>query len=191
MTEFDIAGEFASVVVGEEKDDSDVVQGKVISREDTTYTVSIQGDSAGTPLIRSLVPLVANDTIWLVKKGTFVLAVSHQDKGWRKVGTSGEPAFLNAWSNYETTETTHFHAKFRKVNGVVHIEGLVKGGTWLAPVFTLPAGYRPGKYLHRMSIGYDAACGLRVEANGNVLLGAPTPPSNLWASIGVSFIAEG
>lgn len=62
------------------------------------------------------------------------------------VGDIGEPAFQNGWSNYDTTAFRG--ARFWKdPMGIVHVEGLVKGGT--APgagitIFALPAGYRPG-----------------------------------------------
>jgi hypothetical protein len=56
------------------------------------------------------------------------------------VGNPGEPAFQNAWVNYDTTRT----ARFRKTpDGAVRLGGTVKSGASGTVVFTLPAGYRP------------------------------------------------
>jgi hypothetical protein len=67
-------------------------------------------------------------------------------EGWHEVGASGEPALLNSWHNEPgLAETAAF---YKDQLGIVHLKGLVKGGS--APqVFRLPVGYRPaaGKLL--------------------------------------------
>lgn len=56
------------------------------------------------------------------------------------VGNPGEPAFQNAWVNYDATRT----ARFRKSpDGAVRLGGTVKSGASGTVVFTLPAAYRP------------------------------------------------
>jgi len=66
---------------------------------------------------------------------------------WHEVGATSEPAFTNSWVNLGGGSAT---AAFKKdVGGNVHIKGLVKSGVVGAgtPIFTLPAGYRPGATL--------------------------------------------
>jgi hypothetical protein len=63
-------------------------------------------------------------------------------EAWHFVGGSGEPAFQNSWSNYDTAGTTWRRAAFwRDPVGVLHLTGLIQAG---APgtVFTLPTGFR-------------------------------------------------
>lgn len=59
---------------------------------------------------------------------------------WRVIGSAGNPAFVNAWSNYGSGYQTA--AFWKDSAGVVHLRGLVTGGT--TTIFTLPVGYRPG-----------------------------------------------
>lgn len=59
-----------------------------------------------------------------------------------EVGSGGgAPAFQNSWVNEDVT--TYEPLKFWKDSlGMVHIQGLVKGGAGVT-IFTLPVGYRP------------------------------------------------
>lgn len=59
---------------------------------------------------------------------------------WHRVGTAGEPAFLNSWVNFDATRG----ARFRKYpDGKVRIQGIIKTGATGTTAFTLPVGYRP------------------------------------------------
>jgi len=60
-----------------------------------------------------------------------------------QVGAAGEPAFQNSWTNYDPVnwDTCCF---FKDLSGIVHLQGLVMGGT-SGIIFTLPSGYRPPK----------------------------------------------
>jgi hypothetical protein len=62
-------------------------------------------------------------------------------EGWHEVGASGQPGFLNSWSNAPAAfvESAAF---YKDAGGVVHLRGTVTGGTAPA-VFQLPSGYRP------------------------------------------------
>jgi hypothetical protein len=66
-------------------------------------------------------------------------------EAWHEIGAAGQPAFQNSWINEDPTgEVTA--AFYKDPFGVVHLKGLVTGGS-NATIFTLPAGYRPGKNL--------------------------------------------
>jgi hypothetical protein len=61
-------------------------------------------------------------------------------EGWHEVGAPGEPGFENSWhSGPPPFETAAF---YKDHDGVVHLRGLVTGGT-ANPAFLLPPGYRP------------------------------------------------
>jgi hypothetical protein len=64
-------------------------------------------------------------------------------ENWREVNSPGEPVFQNGWMNTGATDVTA--AFFKDPYGVVHLKGLIFGGTNSAPIFILPAGYRPSK----------------------------------------------
>ena len=62
---------------------------------------------------------------------------------WHEVNSPGEPVFQNGWANTGATDVTA--AFFKDPYGVVHLKGLIFGGTNSAPIFILPDGYRPSK----------------------------------------------
>lgn len=68
------------------------------------------------------------------------------NEAWHVIGTAGEPAFQSGWQNAGLGGAP-FTARFRRdVAGTVHLAGQISSGTiscGAAPVFTLPAGYRP------------------------------------------------
>jgi hypothetical protein len=84
-------------------------------------------------------------------RGDYTVMVDTDDpdptpEAWHLIGGSGEPAFATGWSNYSLT---NFQAAgfFKDFSGVVHLKGLVKKSSAVVaadPIFTLPAGYRPG-----------------------------------------------
>jgi hypothetical protein len=78
-------------------------------------------------------------------------------EAYHEVGSAGEPAFQNSWTNeVPGLETTA--AFFKDLSGVVHLKGIVTGGG-NNTIFTLPAGYRPTKSLciatYRGGAGYN------------------------------------
>lgn len=82
------------------------------------------------------------------------------------VNTSGEPAFLNSWSNYDTTRV----ARFRKDPlGKVRLSGIVKGGAVGSIMFRLPAGYLPARGQQAWStVANGAFSDIEVAATGDV-----------------------
>lgn len=144
---------------GDEKTDFEIIQAEVVSVQvaGTSITIKLRGDPTPVPGIRSMVPVVANDTIWVMRKGTFLLILNHQDTGYHIVGQPGEPAFQNGWSNYGGVWRG---AVFRKASGIVKVEGLIlhlAGNVANSTIFTLPAGYRPQDHLMFASVGYNGA----------------------------------
>lgn len=181
---------------GDEETDFEILQGEVISVQaaGTSITISLRGDSTPIPGIRSMVPVIANDTIWVLKKGTFLLVINHQDTGWHVVGQPGEPAFQNGWTNYGGTWRG---AVFRKTSGIVKVQGLVihaAGNVAPSIAFTLPAGYRPGAdimFAAASSNGSELATRVDVTSAGDVRLGQGLPSgSGYFSMTGISFPAE-
>lgn len=73
-------GDVAKTLLGEDKSDSDIVQGTVVSQQaSNSYTVTIQGDSTNIVSIKTLTPVLPGDTVWLLKKGTFLLILARNN----------------------------------------------------------------------------------------------------------------
>jgi hypothetical protein len=79
------------------------------------------------------------------------------------------PTLLNSWVPYDGG--AHSQPRYRRKNGVVYVQGLVKNGATSAVFFVLPEGFRPaaGKLLFA-SVTDSATPGrVDVEVNGNVI----------------------
>ncbi len=111
------------------------------------------------------------------------------------------PAFQNNWSNFDATATTYDTAGFfRDKNGIVHLKGVVKGGTttgWPGRlIFTLPAGYVPmSREIHiaQNDSGAIATANgfvrLDIDRNGDVRI---VDGDSAWLSLeGITFRASG
>jgi hypothetical protein len=63
-------------------------------------------------------------------------------EAFHQVGAPGEPGFQNSWLNrgFTADEPAGF---YKDAEGVVHLEGAVKGGAPNNVIFQLPPGYRP------------------------------------------------
>jgi hypothetical protein len=81
-------------------------------------------------------------------------------EGWHYIGDPGQPAFENGWSNYDAgshDSAVWQHAAFAiDTDNVVHLRGLVKGGTIGATIFTLPSSYCPWFYHLAPTLAGDA-----------------------------------
>ena len=67
-------------------------------------------------------------------------------EAWHLVGATGEPPFLNGWTNFGGGFSTMGFAKDSA--GFVHLKGSISGTNFSpSDVFVLPAGYRPGENL--------------------------------------------
>jgi hypothetical protein len=101
----------------------------------------VERTDANTVTIRTspYVP-AASEFIVAIASGGSQAVLNLTMDGWHYVGNPGEPAFAGTWTSWGTGEAL---VAFRKLpDGKVQLKGLAKGGT-TAPIFTLPAGYRP------------------------------------------------
>lgn len=106
---------------------------------------------------------------------------------WHVIGTTGEPAFQNAWINFNAN-APEFAAFWKDSAGIVRLRGIIKSGTIALTAFTLPKGYWP-LGTRRFAVGSAGAYGqIDVTITGTVI---PTIGSNTWVSLdGVQFRAE-
>lgn len=88
---------------------------------------------------------------------------------------------LNGWSDYGGIFAPAGY--YKDGLGVVHIRGLIAGGTTTAStvLFTLPAGYCPPYSLHIWANNVDTIVPMRIEASGNVFSTAAL--NNTWMSL--------
>ncbi|WP_075343790.1 hypothetical protein [Tenacibaculum agarivorans] len=73
--------------------------------------------------------------------GDVIIEIENEDTGWQT------PLLQNGIENYSSSYQA---PRFRKKNGVVYIEGTVRGGIpgpSTTTIFTLPSGFRPSKRL--------------------------------------------
>ena len=128
--------------------------------------------------------------------------------GWRFVGGTDEPAFFaagttpnfdgtcpggggTAWANYQDGYTRM--SFFRDSFGIVHLNGLVTGGTMQCAVFQLPPGYRPAErtvFPLLVSPGVPGRLDVVQEGVGGAGLVIPSTPggTNTYVSLaGLSF----
>jgi hypothetical protein len=81
---------------------------------------------------------------------------------WHKVGTAGEPAFQNSWTNYGAAQQL---AQFRKFpDGKVKLSGYIKGGATSTVAFTLPVGYRPPDQVAFICYASNGNCLVTVDS---------------------------
>jgi len=105
------------------------------------------------------------------------------DTAWTYVSS-----FYNSWTNYDSTESTWAHAKYRKTaDGTVYLTGLIKSGTIGSIAFYLPAGYRPGKSKSWVVESNGEFSFVRVAASGAV---TPALGNNAFIYLDLSFVAE-
>jgi len=88
---------------------------------------------------------------------------------WRNIGESGEPAFENKWVN---NGDGFVAARFKKVNGEIIVQGVVKDGDAGTVIFTLPEGYRPDSKIKfdNATVGSDGAVTHTGDGNTEVSL---------------------
>ena len=98
------------------------------------------------------------------------------------------PAFMNSWTNYDTTYNPAGY--FKDSLGIVHLRGLVKNGTNNTTIFTLPVGYRPSNQeLQAVQTNLNTIGRVDILADGQVTV---VSGSNGWVSLdGITFRAGG
>jgi hypothetical protein len=99
------------------------------------------------------------------------------------------PTLLNSWANFGGTHAPAGY--FKDSNGVVHLRGLVSGGTigTTAVIFTLPLNYRPA-FQEIFVIRNGAGSGIaevRIQPNGEVI--AYSGADSWWSLAGITFKA--
>jgi hypothetical protein len=95
--------------------------------------------------------------------------------------------YTNSWASYGGPFSA---ARYIKDDlGIVHLDGLMAGGTMGASAFTLPAGFRPAyQQIYAAVCNPNAIGRLDILANGQV---QPAAGSNVFFSLaGVTFLAE-
>lgn len=112
---------------------------------------------------------------------------------WHYIGDPGQPAFENGWGNYSGgshADATYQHAAYMKDKlGVVHIRGLIAGGTVGTAAFELSGTYCPW-YFHAFPVLSNDALGRVtvefVQPWCNVIVQGGSNPA--WVSFeGVSY----
>lgn len=102
------------------------------------------------------------------------------------------PALLNSWVAFGAP---HQALRYRKINGVVYVQGFVKNGVGAAAtiIVTLPAGFRPAATItSTQTVGPGPAwTGARVDVDsaGNVQIGQ-TLGSTSYLGINLVFPAD-
>lgn len=96
------------------------------------------------------------------------------------------PTLQNSWTNYGAAYQGAGYWKDKC--GVVHLCGLIKGGTTTAEtvIFTLPVGYRPAISEKFFAVSMNAICIIDVYGTGNVAI--KTGANSGWLSLsGITF----
>lgn len=128
-------------------------------------------------------------------KGLSIGSVSHGDTFNVSIPstlaqeTKIAPELLNGWTDYNPT-TYEPCGFFKDSCGVVHLSGMVAGGTTTAGtgLFTLPVGYRPEKTEIYLCITSGGTGSIRIDATGNVILRSGA--NSTWTSLsGIAFKA--
>ena len=104
------------------------------------------------------------------------------------------PTLQNEWTNYNNAAGTYERARYKKRNGVVYIEGLIKSGTskndgGLTPIFVLPTGFRPKKQLCFTTTSSATGYCNRIDVYANGVVQSITG-DNGYLSLCLCFIAE-
>lgn len=153
---------------------------------DTSGEIELQAPAvAGTNTIT--LPASSGNVVLEDSSGDVTTTNNVNDSGWLVIGETGAPAFQNSWVDYgaEYGET-----RIRKINGIVHIEGIVKNGSAVnADVFYLPVGWRPRQNIIMAGLANNLFGRLQIDhADGAVYY--QTGGSTNWQSLWCSFVAH-
>lgn len=120
-------------------------------------------------------------------------ATTIDDNGVGTTGLEKTPTLLNSWVNNNATYYSHA-GYWKDKDGVVHLKGLIKDGTYTADttIFVLPVGFRPD-LISRFIVTHSAAGStpghIKVLDTGEVQ--CQTLSGNTFLSLdGVSFLAK-
>jgi len=145
--------------------------------------LSFQGDVGptgpmGPPSIKGVVPDESNlpptapdgDAYVVLRPDPVVPATLIPVDPWHIVGAPGEPAFQNGWAAVAGEIAPAFT---KDPAGRVWMKGMMNNGTFAAPSFTLPVGYRPPVARGRFSVqatAQNAAQQINVQFDGSVMM---------------------
>jgi hypothetical protein len=157
---------------------------------DGTYNVALAASGVTLPSLRALGygAFTAGEVVVVDFTGSdpLVMGAVGTPDGSHTVGAELQAG----WSNYGDP----WRAKYRKVHGIVLLEGLVTGGATSTAMLSLPAGYRPGHSTMRTQMAAGPAV-VRVDyyTDGSVYLTAEMVGARTaggWVSVATSFAAE-
>ena len=98
--------------------------------------------------------------------------------------------YQNSWSSYNDGYAPA--AYYKDAMGVVHIEGLIRGGTAGQAAFTLPAGFRPGYRQIYACLNAANTVVNRVDVYTNGQVVPQSGVNNGWITLSdITFVAEG
>lgn len=146
----------------------------------TAYAVTtLPKNSVGTTQLK-------NDAVTApkIKNGAVTASKIAAPEAWHEVGASGQPAFENGWTN-DNAATEATAGFYKDPFGVVHLKGRVANGI-NAGIFTLPAGYRPGKKVAELAPTNGGAGIIELRPDGSVV---PIYGSGLFSLDGITFRA--
>lgn len=108
------------------------------------------------------------------------------------VGTTDwvAPTLLNNFENFGSFQTSKYQdTRYRKLNGVVYIQGTIKGSEQGKVIFNLPEGFRPAERIFFGTLKYgNVAARIDILPNGDVF--AESYHAS-WTSLnGILFIAD-
>lgn len=159
------------------------------------YPLTIYDDADATNALAAIGQpyVVGTRVVWSRIGKSIAVLMALADNAWTQVGTSGGGViFTSGFSNFGSPyETARF---IRDDQGWVHLAGLIVAAaahTTAAPMFTLPAGYRPAAD-HAFPIFTGSNLGvfgnIRVLTDGTVEVYV-SPAGNVSLD-GISFLAE-
>lgn len=107
---------------------------------------------------------------------------AREDTGWVSL------TLVSSWVNYGSGYVT---AQYRKINGVVHVRGVIKSGTTTGGtvVATLPAGYRPSSHIVVPAWASAGPASVEVLSSGDLVCG-DTGLNATRSSFNFSFAAD-
>lgn len=106
--------------------------------------------------------------------------IDEDDSGWQTA------TLQNGFINYGTS--SYSNARYRKKNGILYIDGLIKNGSPNTVIFNLPAGFRPSARLVFPVLSNFSARRVDVHPNGNV---EAITHHTAWMSLaGISFVLD-
>lgn len=110
-----------------------------------------------------------------------------EDSGWVEFDAT---QFYGGWSKYESGLNGTYTPRWRRLNGIIYLEGLVNLGTFQTiSCHNLPAACRPTGYTLRPTVrGGAASARLDVNTNAQILF-PETPAGNTWYSVACSYPA--